>query len=77
MKGDPVKHTATMLFVAIVCLGVGCDKDKSNRDKDKPNEANKTSAKPSDPVRVAFGIFEDKKVAACSDGTIYVASDFQ
>ena len=61
-----MKLIPTMLFLALVCLCVGCAKDT-------PAPPDKAPAKPADPVREAIGF--QLEVAACSDGTIYVLSE--
>jgi hypothetical protein len=61
-----MKLITTMLFLVIVCLCVGCAKDTSAPPDKEPE-------KPADPVREAIGFMPE--VAACSDGTIYVAGE--
>jgi len=61
-----MKLVTTMLFIAIVCLCIGCAEDTSAPPATEPE-------KPADPVREAIGFMH--KVAACSDGTIYVAGE--
>jgi len=61
-----MKLINTMLFLAMVCLCVGCTKDTSA-------PPDKAPAKPADPVREAIGIMPE--VVACSDGTIYVVGE--
>ena len=60
-----MKIITALLFLATVCLCAGSSKDTSA-------PPDKAAAKPADRVREAIDSLN--RVAACSDGTIYVAA---